>query len=127
MLFGIKVNALVVLPIVVAGSIASPYIMNIYGEGFRSGWPAMVVVMFTAGYMVCQLPITQILGASGRMWIGFGMNCVWSATFIIGALFLIKFGAIGLALARAMAFVVQSVTIIAFAIWLLRKSVARRS
>ena len=120
MLLGIKVNALLVLPIVLIGSIASPYIMNIYGEGFRSGWPTLVVVMFTAGFMACETPIIQILVASGRMWLNFWLNLVWAVTFIVSTLLLVDFGAFGLASARSIAFLVQSVTVIAFAIWIIR-------
>ncbi len=117
----IKTNALLVLPIVLLASIASPYIMNLYGEDFRSGWPTLVVVLLTAGLLAVQTPVGQIIAASGKMWIGFAMNFGWALTFIVSTLLLLDLGSLGLATARIIGYVFHATWVFAFAIWLIRK------
>ena len=121
MVLAMKVNALLVLPIVLLASIASPYIMSLYGEGFRSGWPTLVVVLLTTGLVAIQTPVGQIIAASGKMWIGFAMNMGWALIFILGTLLLVDNGSLGLATARAIGYIFHSLWVYAFAIWLIRK------
>lgn len=120
MVLAIKANALLVLPLVLIASIASPYIMSLYGEGFRSGWPTLVVVLLTTGLLAVQTPVGQIIAASGKMWIGFAMNMGWAITLITGTLLLVDFGSLGLASARAISYVVHATWTFGFAIWLMR-------
>ncbi len=119
--YGIKMNALLVLPLVLLASIASPYIMNLYGEGFSDGWPTLVVVLLTAGLIAVQMPVGQIIAASGKMWIGFAMNGGWALTFIVCTLLLLDLGSLGLATARAVGYILHATWVFAFAIWLIRK------
>ncbi len=119
--FAIKMNALLVFPLVLLTSIASPFIMNLNGEGFRSGWPTLVVVLFTAGLLAVQIPIGQIIAASGKMWLGFAMNSGWAITFIVSTLLLLELGALGLASARAISYLVHTTWVSVYAIWLIRR------
>jgi O-antigen/teichoic acid export membrane protein len=124
MSFAIKMNALLVLPFVLLLSIVSPYIMNLYGEGFRSGWPTLVVVLLTAGILALQTPVGQIIAASGKMWIGFAMNTGWAIAVILGTLLLIGNGSFGLAIARAIGYIFHTIWVFGFAYYLL--TVAKR-
>jgi len=121
MSLAIKTNVLLVFPLVLLASIASPYIMSLYGEGFRSGWPTLVVVLLTAGLLAVQTPVGQIIAASGKMWIGFAMNFGWALTFIVSTLLLLDLGSLGLATARIIGYVFHATWVFAFAIWLIRK------
>jgi len=121
MALAIKVNALFVLPLVLIVSIASPYIMSLYGEGFRSGWPTLVVVLLTTGVLAVQTPVGQIIAASGKMWLGFAMNAGWALLFIVSTLLLIDLGSLGLATARLFSYIVHATWTFGFAIWMLRK------
>ena len=117
----VKMNLLIITPLVLVASIASPYIMSLYGEGFGDGWPTLVVVLMTAGLVAVQAPVGQIIAASGRMWIGFAMNMGWALTFIVIILLLVEHGSIGLAVSRMIAYVLHSVWVFVFAFWLIRK------
>lgn len=103
-----KVNALVALPIVLAGSVLSPWIMGCYGESYQSGWPTLIVILLTGGIVAVQTPVGQTLVASGRLWTGFLMNTGWAAIFIVLTFFLVPIGAVGLALARLMAYTLHA-------------------
>lgn len=119
MVFAIKLNALLVVPLITLVSIASPYIMSLYGAGFRSGWPTLVVVLLTAGLLAVQTPVGQTIAASGRMWIGFAMNAGWAIVFILGTLFFLDNGSLGLATARAGAYLFHTIWVFGFAYYLL--------
>lgn len=121
LVFAIKVNLLVVLPLVLAASIASPYIMSLYGEEFRGGWPVLIAVVLTAGILSAQVPVARIIQASGRMWIWFSICLGQSVSYLAISALLIHFGALGLASARAIAYGLQAGVMLAFAIWFLRK------
>ncbi len=119
LIFAIKVNILLMLPLILAAGIASPYIMGLYGEGFRSGWPTLVVVLLTAALIAVQSPVVQILAASGNMWLWFLMNLGWALTFVVGTFLLVDLGSLGLALSRGIAGAVHSIWIFGFAFWLI--------
>jgi len=119
MVLAMKASALVVMPLVLIASIISPYIMGLYGAGFGDGWPTLVVVLLTAGLVSAQTPVGQIIAASGRMWLGFLMNTGWALVFIIATFLLTDMGALGLASARAFAYVLHATWTFGFAIFLL--------
>ena len=116
-----KMNLFITAPLVVFASIASPYIMSLYGEGFGDGWPTLIVVLSTAGILTIQMPVGQIIAASGRMWIGFVMNAGWAMVFIISTLLLIDHGSLGLASARMISYIIHAIWTLGFAFLLLRK------
>ena len=121
MMLAVRMNLLFVLPLVVLGSIASPFMMSLYGDGFRSGWPTLVVALLTAGLLAGQTPVGRIIAASGRMWTGFAMNLGWGLSFIACTVLLLDLGSLGLASARAIGYVLHATWTSAFAIWLVRK------
>ena len=117
----IRMNALFLLPLVVLASVASPYIMNLYGESFRQGWPTLVVVLLTAGLYGIQAPVGQIIPASGRMWIGFAMNSGWALTCVVSTQLLLDYGSLGLASARLFAYVLHAAWTFCFAYYVIRR------
>lgn len=111
----IKANLLIVVPIAILASIASPFIMSLYGATFANGWPTLVIVLVTGALVALNDPLGQILAASNRMWVGFAMNTGWALAFI-GSTFLLKqHGSLGLASARAIAYGVHTVWVFWFA------------
>lgn len=118
----IKINIILILPIILLGSIASPYMMNLYGDGFRRGWPTLVVALLTAGIIAGQAPVGQIITASGKVWAGFAMRSCWALTFVVVTLLLIDFGSLGLATARAASYVVYTILTFGFAFRIIRKN-----
>jgi O-antigen/teichoic acid export membrane protein len=81
LMLSIKLNCLIVLPLVIGGCLASPFIMQLYGDGFREEWLTLVVVLVTAGLLAVQTPVGHIIAASGRMWVGLVMNMAWGLFF----------------------------------------------
>lgn len=121
LVLSIKVNLLIVIPLVLIASLASPYIMSLYGKGFGDGWPTLVVVLITAGLLAVQAPVGQIIAASGRMWVGFAMNMGWALTFIMSTLLLVDQGSLGLATAKMLSYIIHATWTFWFAIIVIRK------
>jgi O-antigen/teichoic acid export membrane protein len=112
----VKLNGLVVLPIVVLGSFASPFIMMSYGKGFQSEWPTLVAVLITAGLLSLEFPVGQFLSASSRMWLGFSSNVGWGVVFLGANSLLLRWGSFGLASARMLAYLTHAIFIFAYVI-----------
>ena len=112
-----KVNALFVLPVVLAGCLASPYIMRLYGPGFQSGWSTLVLVFMTAGIVCIQGPMGQLMIVSGRMWLTLACYTVWSLSFVGLTWEWVGAGAFGMAAAKLAAQVINGLVILSFAIW----------
>ncbi|MCK4627836.1 MAG: oligosaccharide flippase family protein [Sedimentisphaerales bacterium] len=123
LVLAIKMNLLIVTPLVLIASIASPYIMSLYGEGFIDCWPTLVVVLMTTGLIAVQTPVGQMIAASGRMWIGFAMNMGWSLIFIVSTLLLVDHGSIGLASARMLSYIIHATWTFGFVVWLIHNGV----
>ncbi|HUT53002.1 MAG TPA: oligosaccharide flippase family protein [bacterium] len=85
----------------------SPWIMSQYGEGFREGWPVMVVCIGTAVLISILSPVGTVIVASGKMWVGFILNLAWAVTLIIAAILFLPLGAMGLALAYLVAYLLH--------------------
>jgi O-antigen/teichoic acid export membrane protein len=105
----VKINAILVVPAILIGCLASPYIMMSYGKGFRSEWPILCVVLLTAGVLSVEFPIGQMLSACGRMWLGFSSNLGWAVIFLCTNAALLRWGAFGLASARLVAFSLHAI------------------
>ncbi|MGC3999866.1 MAG: oligosaccharide flippase family protein [Anaeromyxobacter sp.] len=105
----VAATALVVLPIVIVASLASPLVMRAYGPGFAQGWPTMVVAFATAGLLAVQSPIGNVIQASGRMWPGMVMNLCWGAAYVAFTWLCLPLGALGLALAGLAAYALHGV------------------
>jgi O-antigen/teichoic acid export membrane protein len=116
----IKINAAVVLPMVLVGCIFSQFIMSLYGDGFRNGWPTLVLVLVTAGLSSIQSPVGALIQASGKMWTGATMNLGWAIAFLLATILLIGYGSSGLAAARAIAYAIHAVWTFAFAFHITR-------
>ena len=116
----IKINAATILPLVLLGSLLSPLIMAMYGEDFRADWPTLIASLATAGALAVQQPVTLIIAASGRMWIGFLLNLGWGAVFLASTWLLLNMGSLGLATAQLLASLAQGLGAFVFAGVLIR-------
>lgn len=92
------------IPLVVAGSCASPWLMSLYGNDFTASWPVLVISLVTAGLLAVQTPVNQALNAEGRLWTVFFMNLGWAMIFIGLNTLLIERGTIGFVTARLIAY-----------------------
>jgi len=102
-------------------------IMGLYGPGFASYSPVLTIVATTFLLQALQMPIGQLITASGRMWLGAGLNLGWSLAFIAATWLLVGrgMGAVGLALGYVLSYLLHSAWTGWFGLRLLRGPVTR--
>jgi O-antigen/teichoic acid export membrane protein len=105
------VSAAVSVPIIVIGCLLSPFLMRAYGSGFRDSALTLIVVLITAGLLAMQTPAVQVIAAAGRMWPLCVAYVLWGMIFVAGSVAGAKWGAIGLASARLIAYAIHSIVI----------------
>ncbi len=111
----VKANALISTAIALLLAAGSPLIMNTYGAAFRTGWPTLVIVVFTSVLLAATVPVGQFIAATGRMWIGFAMNAGWAMAYVAFSSALVRYGAEGLAGARFLAYCLHAAWTFAYA------------
>ena len=111
----VKANTIAVIPVALLLICLSPFIMSLYGAGFREGWPTLVLNLLTAAVIALQGPAAQAVVAAGRMWFLFAMYLGWGVAFLGGTLLLVPSGSLGLAEARLAAYVLSSIAVFLFA------------
>lgn len=113
----LSINAATALPFIVVLSIASPWLMSLYGAGFEIFWPVLVISLVTGGILALQSPATQLLNAKGRAWVVVCSNLIWGILFVGLTLAFIERGSKGLVTARLIAYMVQSL----FLLWVIKR------
>lgn len=121
LLYSCRLNAALIMPIVIFGAITSPWIMGLYGGDFIAAWATLAVTFLAAGITALQAPATQVITASGRMWMGFVMNLSWALIFLTTTVMMIQWGSLGLATARSIAYCVYAGWSLKFAYALLQE------
>lgn len=116
----IKGNLVVTLPIAIVVSSASPMLMRAYGAGFTQGWPTLTVMTATTALVAALSPAGPMIAASGRMWLGFTMNFGWAVILLSATALWVGHGALGLASARAVAYVAHACWTFGF-LWVIIK------
>jgi O-antigen/teichoic acid export membrane protein len=118
----IEVNVMVTVPFVLVASAASPLIMRFYGQGYEQGWRTLVAVLCTAGFIAVQTPVSQVIAASGKMWMGLIMNVGWAIVCLGTTIVTVKWGAFGVSAARLLAYGIHTGWTLAFAVHFMRTS-----
>lgn len=111
----IKINATIAVVFLGAICLVSPWVMRLYGAEFTESWPVLIVSLSTAGVLVVQVPVGQVIAATSKMWLGFVMNLGWAASYITLTKIWIGHGAIGLTSARGVAYMIHAVWTFVFA------------
>lgn len=111
----ISANLLILMPLIVVGVAGSPQIMRVFGEGYQGAGLTLVVVLLSAALLAVQIPVGNIVVASGRMWTGTMMNLAWGISFLLFASLWVSRGSFGLAVARLAAYGIHALWTFYFA------------
>ena len=109
-LYSMAASLLVAVPVATALILGSNFIMGLYGPGFATYSLVLSFVVTTFVLQALQMPVGQVIAASGRMWLGAGLNLGWSLAFIACAWLLVRrgMGAVGLALSYVLSYLIHS-------------------
>ena len=94
------VTVAVVAPVV----FFAPWIMRIYGRGFAEGGPVLATITIAFGISSASAFFRVVLVATGRLWSQNLHAAIWGVVMIGSFLSLLRFGALGLAMAYAIAY-----------------------
>lgn len=89
----------------------APLIMSGYGQEYVAGAKALILLVFSAVLSATIGVIGQSIASSGQMWWGAGLNLIWALALVISAALLIRWGAVGLALANLIAYGIHLLTV----------------
>jgi len=71
---------LVAIPVMVA----SPWIVQLYGPGFREDWDLIVILLVAAMIQAARDVMLRLTASAGRIWYNTMAATVWSASVLIG-------------------------------------------
>jgi O-antigen/teichoic acid export membrane protein len=108
--------AIAVLPITILLWLASPMIMKGYGTNFTKGYWSLILLIATGTVGAIMTPIANFVASMGMMWKALAFNTGWIAMMFLGSLFMVRWGAEGLAGARFIAQVIQIVMYLLFVV-----------
>lgn len=103
-------------------AIGANVIMSSYGSGFSEGSSTLIMLVMSGVLVATTGAIGQGIASRGEMWWGFSLNVCWAASFIASATLLVRYGAIGLALADLISYAVHAVTVSLFVYFRLIRS-----
>jgi O-antigen/teichoic acid export membrane protein len=105
---------------------ASPWIARAYGAGFADAWAVFAVCAATVIPLAVFFPYHRFLFASGHPWLAAAADAVFAVLFLAGTVTGVRWGALGVATARIVAYLFQAAFDYGSARVLLRRAVGRR-
>ena len=89
--------------------LAATVALSVYGKTFSSGAPVLIIIVLASLYQCFVSSVQPALEATGRMWLGARLNIVWAAANLaFCALTVSRLGAMGVALANAISYLILS-------------------
>jgi O-antigen/teichoic acid export membrane protein len=96
-----------IAPFVASLMVLSPLISRLYGPEFATGGAVFAVAFLAAGVSAPYGALTNYLVARERMWVRLSINLLWAAALVGGAAVLVRRGALGVAVAMLIAYVIR--------------------
>lgn len=111
----IKVNLLINVAVAVllgmGIGLLSPFINKLYGKDFTNYYP-MIIMLITAVICAANNVLGQVIASKGKMWLAFGLNALWAVWLVSFTLLFVEnmnLGAIGLAYAMLVSYLLHSI------------------
>lgn len=123
---GLKMNIYICIPIAIAVTITSPWIMKLYGDGYEEGYPTLMLIAFAA--MACSLQnlLGNFLAATNQMVSKLFCDLVWACSYLAMVYYMVNtgYGAFALGVSALVAYALKTLLTGYIVMWRLR---ARRS
>ena len=119
-------NGAVSLPLAIILSLFSYYIMSLYGSSFADAGIVLIIVAWASLLVSVQMPVGQLIAASGNMWIGFLTNVAWAAVFLGSFVALRNMGALGLTISILISYAAHASWTFVIAYWITTKKMRLR-
>jgi O-antigen/teichoic acid export membrane protein len=100
---------------------ASPYVMGLFGPSFAAGWLVLCFMCMAAILQATNNVIGEALAALSKMWWSFWLNCLWAVEFLVSATLLVRYGAVGLAGAYVISYLLHTAQVWALVAYFIRR------
>jgi len=107
----VAANLVIVTPVIILGSVLSRDIMASYGSQFAGARLTLVVLLVAAGMQALHTPVFNLLTAKGQMWTVLLLLLSWAIVLLALNAILVRWGALGVASARMVSYIVSSLWI----------------
>jgi len=105
----INISITSILAIIIA--IFTPLIYSFYGKGFTNNAP-LLILLVTAVICATNNVLGQVIASKGKMWLGLGVNSLWGVWLVLFSLLFVgkySLGAVGLAYAMLVSYLLHSI------------------
>jgi O-antigen/teichoic acid export membrane protein len=102
-------------------AIASGLLVDVYGPEFAAARPILLVLLGAAVFDAANHALGLALSIQNRMWWMLAINALWGVELVLGAIVFRSLGGLGLALAWASAFGLQTLQLLVAGIVLMRR------
>lgn len=110
-------TSLFAIPLALVLVFLSPWLLQMYGPAFVAGSMTFGLVITAATLSTISNPVGQMLAARNRMWVALGMNFGWATVYVGMATLLVPFGALGVAVSLAGAYLFHLILVFSWAKW----------
>jgi len=118
----VNLAACAVIAVVVGG--AADLILACYGPEYREGAATLRITVITGVAIAAQQPLSAYLVTACNMWVVTLCSAAWAVVCVGAAYGLLGYGAVGVATARLLGYVVYAALVIALALRALRQPVS---
>lgn len=111
-------NTLIALPLALLISAFGHWILALYGIEQAGAWLALILSVTAASISAICAPVGHVIVARARIWYGWKINLVWAFVYIVSALYMLDFGAVGIAGGLLAAYLVHTILV---TLWVTRE------
>lgn len=119
-IYNILANAVIAGAIAIVVILFRNVIMSAYGKSFDDSVPLCIMMISSVFVSVCHV-VGQVIASQGKMWIGFGFNALWCGWMVLFTYKFISMGAMGIALATLLSYVLHLLGQGAYVVYVIKK------
>lgn len=104
-------NTGVAFILALGASILSPLLMALYGEEYSHDYSVLIILVLSTVFCVASTVVGNSIVSTGKMWIGFLFNIIWSLLFVTLSWFFISkgLGAKGISCALLVSYLLHTI------------------
>jgi len=107
--------------------ICSSRIMRVYGADFAEGSEVLTVLVLTTVLSAVIAVVGTAIASTGKKWHSTGLNIIWAVTFIGVSSMLVHYGALGLAFAYLVSYIVHAIAVGSYWLFVLRHALKKET